>query len=203
MWTIEEKQLSQDSSGWWNAPNAVSFTRILLAPVIAWAIWADNSRLALAFFALAAATDFLDGFLARTAQATTRLGVYLDPIADKILLSVVYIALGVTSRVPLWFVSIVFGRDLALIVASAIAMKVSSYDNYRPTIWGKISTLWQIVAAVAAIASAESVYTRDIVYISATATVWSAIHYTYRGIWFFVVKSRAKSRAKSSPTTKS
>ena len=190
MRTVEEKQLTENSTGWWNAPNAVSLTRIFLAPVVAWAIWADRSNLALAFFALAAATDFLDGFLARTAQATTRLGVYLDPIADKILLSVVYIALGFTGRVPLWFVGIVFGRDLALLAASAIAMKVSSYNNYRPTIWGKISTFWQIVAAVAAIASASSVVTRDIIYFSAVATLWSAVHYTYRGIAFFVVKSR-------------
>jgi cardiolipin synthase len=196
MWTIETKQLSEakqlrpESAGWRSAPNAVSLLRIVLAPVIAWEISMDNPRLALAFFALAAATDFLDGFLARTAQATTRLGVYLDPIADKILLSVVYIALGVTGRVPLWFVGIVFGRDLALIVASAIAMKVSSYDNYRPTLWGKISTFWQIVAAVAAIASADSSYTRYIVYLSAAATLWSAVHYTYRGIAFFVVKNK-------------
>jgi cardiolipin synthase len=192
MRTVEEKQLKQNSTGWWNAPNAVSLTRIFLAPVIAWAIWADRSTLALACFALAAATDFLDGFLARTAQATTRLGVYLDPIADKILLSVVYIALGFTGRVPLWFVAIVFGRDLALIIASAIAMKVSSYNNYKPTIWGKISTFWQIVAAVAAIASATSVVTRDIVYLSAVATLWSAVHYTYRGIAFFVVRDRPR-----------
>jgi cardiolipin synthase (CMP-forming) len=192
MRTVEEKQLKQNSTGWWNAPNAVSLTRIFLAPVIAWAIWADRSTLALACFALAAATDFLDGFLARTAQATTRLGVYLDPIADKILLSVVYIALGFTGRVPLWFVAIVFGRDLALIVASAIAMKVSSYNNYKPTIWGKISTFWQIVAAVAAIASATSVVTQDIVYFSALATLWSAVHYTYRGIAFFVVRDRPR-----------
>jgi cardiolipin synthase len=192
MWTAEEKQLKQNSSGWWNAPNAVSLTRIFLAPVIAWAIWADRSTLALGFFALAAATDFLDGFLARAAHATTRLGVYLDPIADKILLSVVYIALGFTGRVPLWFVAIVFGRDLALIVASAIAMKVSSYNNYKPTIWGKISTFWQIVAAVAAIASASSIVTRDIIYLSAVATVWSAVHYTYRGIAFFVVREKPR-----------
>jgi cardiolipin synthase (CMP-forming) len=192
MWTVEEKQLRQKSSGWWNAPNAVSLIRIFLAPIVAWAICANYPKLALAFFALAAATDFLDGFLARTAQATTRLGVYLDPIADKILLSVVYVALGLTARVPLWFVAIVFGRDLALIVASAIAMKCSSYNNYRPTIWGKISTFWQIVAAVSAIANAGSVLTRDIVFLSAAATVWSALHYTYRGIAFFVVRDKLR-----------
>jgi cardiolipin synthase (CMP-forming) len=186
MWTVEEKQLRQPGSGWWNAPNAVSLARIFLAPVIAWAIWANYSSLALALFALAALTDFLDGFLARTASATTSLGVYLDPIADKVLLSVVYIALGFTARVPFWFVAIVFGRDLALVLASAIAMKVSSYNNYRPTIWGKISTFWQIVAAIAAIAAPLSPATRFIVCLSATATVFSAVHYTYRGISFFV-----------------
>jgi cardiolipin synthase len=190
MRTIEEKQLTEQKSAWWNAPNAVSLTRIFLAPIIAWAIWADHSYLALAFFALAALTDFLDGFLARTAQATTRLGIYLDPIADKILLSVVYIMLGYLGRFPLWFVSIVFGRDLALVIASAIAMKVSSYDNYRPTIWGKISTFWQILAAVAAIISAQSIITKQMILVSAAATVWSAIHYTYRGIAFFVVRPK-------------
>jgi cardiolipin synthase len=192
MRTVEEKQLNDVSGGWWNAPNAVSLTRIFLAPVIAWAIWADKAQLALAFVALAAVTDFLDGYLARTAKATTRLGIYLDPIADKILLSVVYIALGFTHRVPFWFVAIVFGRDIALVVASAIAMKVSSYNNYRPTIWGKISTFWQIAAAVAAIANAGSVFTHDVVFLSAVLTVWSAIHYTYRGIAFFVVKARTR-----------
>jgi cardiolipin synthase len=188
MRTVEEKQLKSGSSGWWNAPNAVSLTRIFLAPVIAWAIWADSSKLALILFAAAAVTDFLDGFLARTRHVSTRLGVYLDPIADKILLSVVYIALGFTNRVPLWFVAIVFGRDVALVIASLIAMKFSSYKNYRPTVWGKISTFCQIVTAVAAIISADSPITRDIVYVSAAATIWSAIHYTYRGVSHFVTK---------------
>jgi cardiolipin synthase len=187
MRTIEEKQLKR-KSGWWNAPNAISLTRIFLAPLIAWTIAVNYPKTALALFALAAITDFLDGFLARTAQSATRLGLYLDPIADKILLTAVYLALGFTRRAPLWFVAIVFGRDLALVVASAIAMKFSSYNNYRPTIWGKISTFWQIAAAVSAIASPDSVFTHDLILLSATATVWSAVHYTYRGISFFVVR---------------
>jgi cardiolipin synthase len=186
MRTVEEKQLNKPPSGWWNAPNAISLTRICLAPPVAYAIWANHEYYALMLLALAAVTDFLDGFLARTRHVTTPFGVYLDPIADKILLTVVYAALGFTARVPLWFVGIVFGRDLALIVASAIAMKFSSYNNYRPTIWGKLSTFWQIVAAISAIPAPESSWTHAAVSISATATVWSAIHYTYRGISFFV-----------------
>ena len=186
MRTVEEKQLTNKQSVWWNAPNAVSLTRIFLAPFVAYAIWANHEYIALALVALAAVTDFLDGFLARTRKDTTPLGVYLDPIADKILLTVIFIALGFTGHVPIWYVAIVFGRDLALIVASAIAMKVSSYNNYRPTIWGKISTFWQIAAAVAAIAAPAAEFTHTVVYISGAATVWSAIHYTWRGVSFFV-----------------
>lgn len=108
-----------------------------MAPLVAWAILANQNQLALGLFCLAAATDFLDGYLARNAAATTVVGQYLDPIADKLLLCVVFIALGIAGRVPVWFVAIIFGRDLALLVASAIAMKVSSYNNYRPTVWGR------------------------------------------------------------------
>lgn len=186
MRTVEEKQLSDKKSGWWNAPNAVSLTRIFLAPFIAYAIWSDHEYVALALVALAAVTDFLDGFLARTRHVITPLGIYLDPIADKILLTVIFIALAVTGHAPIWYVSIVFGRDLALIVASAIAMRVSSYNNYKPTIWGKISTFWQIAAAVTAIAAPASAFTHIVIYISGAATVWSAIHYTYRGVSFFI-----------------
>lgn len=182
MRTVEKKQLT---SGWWNAPNAVSLSRVVLAPLVAWAILLDRSQVALALFCLAAATDFLDGYLARNAASTTVIGQYLDPIADKLLLCAVYIALGVASQVPIWFVAIIFGRDIALLVASAIAMKVSSYNNYRPTVWGKVSTLLQIVAAVAAMGWPAAPATHTAILISATATVWSAIHYTYRGVSFF------------------
>jgi cardiolipin synthase len=184
--SIKEKQLKTAVSEWWSAPNAISLTRLILAPVVAWAVWKDHGEIALALFVLAAATDFFDGFLARSTHTSTALGVYLDPIADKVLLSAVYIALGVTGRVPLWFVAIVFGRDLALLVASAIAMRVSSYDNYRPTIWGKISTFFQIVAAVAAIAAPALTVTHFAIWLSAAATLWSAVHYTWRGVSFFV-----------------
>jgi cardiolipin synthase len=180
--------LTTSSRDWLTAPNLISFARLLLAPVVAWAICSGRSELALGLFALAAATDFLDGLLARSAGAATQVGQYLDPIADKALLCTVYVALGIARRVPLWFVCIVFGRDLALLIASAIAMRVSRYDNYRPTIWGKISTFWQIAAATAAIAVAGSRFTEIIILISAAATVWSAVHYTWRGVSFFVYR---------------
>lgn len=168
-----------------NAPNAVSVSRLALAPFVAWAILANQSGLALLLFAIAALTDFLDGFLARNIRSTTRIGQYLDPIADKVLLCVVFLALGASGRVPIWFVAIIFGRDLALLIASAIAMRVSSYNDYRPTVWGKLSTMLQILAALAAMGLPGTEWTRVAVLVSAVATLWSAIHYTYRGVSFF------------------
>ena len=79
------------------------------------------------------------------------------------------------------------GAGVAVVVIGSAGSR-ACLNNYRPTIWGKISTFWQIVAAVAAIASATSGVTRDIIYLSAVATLWSAVHYTYRGIAFFVEK---------------
>jgi cardiolipin synthase len=160
-------------------------SRLALAPFVAWSILVNRNGLALLLFALAALTDFLDGYLARNIRSTSKVGQYLDPIADKVLLCVVFIALGVSGRVPLWFVAIIFGRDLALLVASAIAMKVSSYNDYTPTVWGKISTLFQILAALAAMGLPETEWTRLAVLVSALATLWSAVHYTYRGVSFF------------------
>ncbi len=184
MRTAETKQLSADWTRAINAPNAVSFARILLAPVIAWAIFHDRHALSLILLALAAASDFLDGYLARSSQTTTLAGQYLDPIADKLLLCVVFVSLGFVALVPWWFVAIVFGRDLALLVASAIAMKISRYDNYRPTIWGKISTAFQIFAAIGVLAASTPVG-HYLVIASALITIWSAVHYTWRGVSFF------------------
>ena len=142
--------------------------------------------LAAALFAAAALTDFLDGYLARASQATTRLGQYLDPIADKVLLSAVFIALAVVGAVPVWYVVLVFGRDFAILAASAVAMRFTSYDNYRPTIWGKISTFWQIAAAVVALFPAAHTPAAVVIGISAVATAWSGAHYAWRGIAHFV-----------------
>jgi CDP-diacylglycerol--glycerol-3-phosphate 3-phosphatidyltransferase len=172
-------------------PNLVTLARLALTPFIVQAILSGRRETALIFFALAAATDFLDGLLARATKAITHVGQYLDPIADKVLLCAVFWALAVAKDVPVWFVAIVFGRDLALLVASAIAMRFSRYDNYRPTVWGKISTVCQVAAAVFAMAGSGAV--RDAVWLSAAATLWSAVHYTWRGVSFFV--DRAKTPA--------
>ena len=173
-----------------NAPNLITLVRVLLAPVAVVAILKERPTTALTVFAIAAATDFLDGLLARATGASTRTGQYLDPIADKVLLCAVYVALWVARTVPGWFVAVVFGRDAALLLGSAIAMRFTTYDNYRPTLWGKISTFWQIAAAVTAMSAdamgaRKSNLVRYAVYVAAAFTLWSAAHYAWRGMTFF------------------
>jgi len=180
------------AQGWRTPANAVTLTRILLTPVVVTAVIQGRHREAAAWFALAAFTDFFDGLLARSQHAETSVGQYFDPIADKFLLSGVFIALAIEGSVPGWFLALVLGRDLALVVASAIAMRFSTYSDYMPTIWGKISTVLQILAAVTLLASnAEGSRTYSsaanaTVYAAAVGTAWSAVHYTWRGVMYFV-----------------
>ncbi len=154
-------------------------------------------------FGLAAATDILDGAVARLTGSTTRVGQYLDPIADKVLMAGVYLALGYIGSIPWWFVIMIFARDIALLVASAIAMHVSTYNDYTPTIWGKLSTLFQIMTAIAMLAANAygleffHLLGRVLLIVSTVATAWSAVHYTWRGVTYF---TRRRLQTHSGPT---
>ena len=183
----------------WRTPaNAVTLLRILLTPIVVIAVIQGRHREAAAWFVLAAFTDFLDGLLARSQNAVSSVGQYFDPIADKLLLSGVFIALAIEGSLPGWFLALVLGRDLALVTASAIAMRISTYSDYTPTIWGKISTALQILAAVTLLASnaeGSRAYPgagRAAVYAAGFATAWSTIHYTWRGVMYFVRRPNLK-----------
>ncbi len=183
----------------WRTPaNAVTLIRILLTPIVVMAIIQGRHREAAVWFALAAFTDFLDGLLARAQNAVSSVGQYFDPIADKLLLSGVFIALAIEGSLPGWFLALVLGRDLALVAASAIAMRVSTYSDYTPTIWGKISTALQILAVVTLLAlnvegsRAYSGAALATIYAAAVGTAWSAIHYTWRGVMYFVRRSHPR-----------
>src|ERR1022692_3868208 len=126
---------------WLTLPNLFTLARLLLAPVIVCAILNRRAFAALAIFAVAAATDVIDGYLARQFGAATAAGAFLDPIADKLLLTGVYLALGL--------VGVIFGRDLLILAASAVALLATKLRAFPPSIWGKASTFLQILTAVA------------------------------------------------------
>ena len=98
---------------------------------------------------VAAATDLLDGYLARRLNASSKTGVYLDPAADKILLVTAFVCLGVIGKIPVWLVALVMGRDLTIVIGSALLWRLRGRSDFTPALTGKISTVFQILTILA------------------------------------------------------
>ncbi len=173
---------------WFSLPNLFTFIRVLLAPVIVLSILRRRAFDALAIFSIAAATDSIDGYLARHFGAATPTGAFLDPIADKLLMASVYLALASMRSVPWWLVVLIFSRDILILLASGIALRVTRLRAFPPSVWGKASTFFQIMAAVFAMGRDAfgggflSAVAGGLVWAAAAMTVWSGIHYGWRGV---------------------
>jgi cardiolipin synthase len=171
-----------------SVPNLLTIARLLLAPFVWRALLNRHHTAALTLFVCAALTDGLDGFLARRFGQTSSVGAWLDPIADKILLSGVYLALAGAGSVPWWLVVVVLGRDVFLLVSSGIVMLLTDFRYFQPSVWGKISTLVQIVCAVAwmlqniGISPQSHSVAQALVWPTAAVTLWSGLHYSWRTI---------------------
>jgi cardiolipin synthase len=173
-----------------NIPNSLSIARLLLAPFIFSATLGTRHGPALILFICAALTDGLDGLLARRFGQVTSIGAYLDPIADKVLLSGVYLSLALSGSVPWWLVIVIFGRDLFLLASSGIALLFTDFRQFQPSVWGKITTLIQTTCAAAwmvqnaVVSSPLHTLAQDLVWPAAAATLWSGLHYGLRGLRF-------------------
>jgi cardiolipin synthase len=171
-----------------NIANGLTALRLLLAPPIVAAMWAGRLWLAIVLFAVASITDLLDGALARRFHLETPFGAYLDPVADKCLLSAMFLSMAFARMVPWWFVAIVLGRDLYLLLAAAILLRFSSRRGFPPSVWGKASTFVQMVAVATAFAGNlfrlgnPWLPAQALIWISAVFTIWSGVEYTWRGI---------------------
>jgi len=132
------------------APNLLTLLRICLAPFLVAAILEGRFALGFALFIVAGLTDALDGTLARLLKQRTVLGAYLDPVADKLLLSTLFLVLMHMSLIPVTVTVLVFGRDVGILVVAAILYAATGRREFSPSLLGKANTLVQ-VAAVAAV----------------------------------------------------
>lgn len=128
------------------APNLLTFLRLCLVPFLVLVILQDHYRIAFGIFLLAGLTDALDGYLARRLNQITTLGHYLDPVADKLLLSTLFLALHHEGLISRAVTVLVFGRDLGIVTVSAILFATVGMRSFPPSIFGKINTLVQIIA---------------------------------------------------------
>ena len=127
------------------APNLLTLARICLAPFLVVAVLEGHFVAGLALFIVAGLTDAFDGLLARLLKQRTALGQYLDPVADKLLLSTLFLVLTHKSLIPVRVTVLVFSRDVGILVVAAILYAVGRRE-FKPSILGKANTVAQIVA---------------------------------------------------------
>lgn len=175
----------------WNLPNALTLFRIFLVPflvVVLLTKFAGREFVGLAIFLVAAITDFLDGWLARRRNQTTRLGALLDPIADKLLMSAAFISLVEMdpSHVPAWMVVIVIGREFAVSGLRSIAAQQGVTIAASPL--GKGKMVSQVVAISLLILGYELGQFRVV----GTVALWAVMLFALAsGVDYFVKFSRA------------
>ncbi len=168
-----------------NLPNLLTLLRICLAPFLVAAILEDRFRLSFVLFVAAGLTDAFDGLLARTLKQRTVLGQYLDPVADKVLLSTLFLVLMHKGLIPATVTVLVFGRDVGILLVAAILYMAVGRREFGPSLFGKANTVAQ-VAAVAIVllhqlTGATWVVILRTVALDATMalTVASGLHYAW------------------------
>ncbi|KAG8443704.1 hypothetical protein GDO86_009033 [Hymenochirus boettgeri] len=186
----------------WTIPNMLSMTRIALSPVLGYLIVVEDFNLALGLFAFAGITDLLDGYIARNwANQKSALGSALDPLADKILISVLYVCLTYANLIPVPLTIMIILRDIVLIAAVFYVRyktlppprTVSRYFNpcyatahLEPTFISKMNTAVQLILVAASLAApvfnyVDSIYLQTLWVITAITTGASAYSYYHYG----------------------
>jgi cardiolipin synthase len=135
-----------------NIPNFITLGRIISVPVIFWLLLTGQSQIAFFVFVCAGLSDAVDGYLAKTFDWRTELGAYLDPLADKLLIVSIYIALAVREELPLWLVIAVVSRDILIVSAVLLAWLLDQPVRVRPLAVSKANTAVQILLAATVLA---------------------------------------------------
>ncbi len=135
-------------------PNELTFLRLAFLPFFIIAIKYGAFEWGLGILVVASLTDGLDGYLARTLDQRTALGAYLDPIADKLLMSSSFFVLALKGNIGWWLAILVLGRDVLLLVACAVILITVGYRPFPPSIWGKATTFFEVLLIVVVLVQA-------------------------------------------------
>ena len=169
----------------WTVPNQITLLRLGFLPFFLILISYEEYKWALLILVVAGLTDGIDGVLARYLNQKSALGAYLDPIADKLLLSSSFVILAMAKKVAWWLTIMVLSRDVLLLVVAAVIILISGYRPFPPSIYGKLTTFFQIVFVFAVVLAAAYPYphwetvNRALIYIVTGFTVFSGFHYSF------------------------
>jgi cardiolipin synthase (CMP-forming) len=167
------------------APNQLTLLRMIFLPFIVIDLLKQDFKWALALFVLAGLSDGLDGLLARTLHQQTLLGQYLDPIADKLLMSTMFLVLSIERMIPWKYTVMVFSRDVSILVIGGVLFMIAGLRDFRPSIFGKANTFAQVAAIFFVLLlltyPVQWVWIARATFLRATFifTIVSAIHYAF------------------------
>ncbi len=182
------------------APNQLTLLRMVFLPFIIIHLVAGRFFWALILFVLAGLSDGLDGLLARTLKQQTKIGQYLDPMADKLLLSTMFPVLSILHHIPWKYTVMVFTRDICIVVIGATLYIAAGLRDFRPSIFGKANTFAQVAAVffvlLLLVHPVGWVLIAAKTFLRATFlfTIVSALHYV------FLVGQRMRAMSHSGPT---
>jgi len=180
-----------------NLPNALTLLRILLVPVVVVALLDETPNgdaIAAAVFALAALTDGLDGYIARSRGAITPFGKLMDPLADKLLVTAALVALVSLQRLEAWVAMVIIAREFAVTGLRGIAAEQGMVIHAS---WlGKLKTILQVTAVIALIATDPAPLGVDVlVYVAVAVTVASGVDYFFGFRRMLATAQRAQPRS--------
>lgn len=170
-------------------PNLLSLLRMGLVPLFIIALVSDRPMQALVIFLIAGLTDALDGLIARFWQQQSRLGAYLDPMADKLLLVSAYATLAlpgleIEPKIPVWVAVLVIARDVVIVIVSLVFYLAADVKSFPPARISKLTTVVQVVAVlvtlIAGVAPSFTLASQTLLYLAAGLTVASGLNYVLR-----------------------
>ncbi len=167
-------------------PNILTLIRILLTPLLVILLLRDMYHLALLVFAIAGLSDGLDGLIARLLNQRTKLGAYLDPAADKLLLTSAFVSLAVLNVIPAWLTVLVIARDVIILLGLAIFTLTEKQYEINPTLVSKCTTTIQLLMVLLSLF--DPVHTKlaflhpILVWGTAAFTILSGLHYIDLGM---------------------
>ena len=183
------------------APNQLTLLRMLFVPFIVINLVQEHYGWALVLFVLAGLSDGLDGLVARKLHQQTLLGQYLDPIADKLLLSTMFLVLSILHMIPWKYTVLVFSRDISILAVSAVLYMIAGLRDFRPSVFGKANTFAQVAAIFFVLLLAVNqdpwivIARKFFLRATFTFTIISAVHYV------FLVQHRLREHNQTVPSS--
>ncbi len=169
----------------WTVPNQITFLRLGFLPFFLILIAYDHYRWALLVLVISGLSDGIDGLLARSLNQQSALGAYLDPIADKLLLSSSFIILAFKKQLAWWLTILVFSRDVLILIVAVVILLVSGYRPFPPIFFVKLTTAYEIILVFLVVLGAAypdyhvGVLNHVLIYAVTVLSIVSGLHYSF------------------------